>query len=177
MTNQKILTTGRNIFLKKLTLQNCTKEYVLWLNDTQINIFLETRWQKVTLKKLKRYITDFNRSKNEFMTGIFLKKNNTHIGNIKLGNIDHTHKTADIGLLIGKKQFFNKGYASEAIKLLVNFACKQLGLKYIYAGVYIDNVASQKVFLKNNFKKSGIFKKKAIFKNKRTDIIYFEKLI
>ena len=52
-----------------------------------------------------------------------------------------------------------------------------MGLKYIYANVYIDNVASQKVFLKNNFKKSGIFKKKAIFKKKRTDIIYFEKLI
>ena len=177
MINKKILNNRTDIFLKKITLKNCTKEYVMWLNDPTINNFLESRWQKVNLKKLKKFVIDINQSKNEFMTGIFLKKTNVHIGNIKLGKIDSIHKTAELGLLIGKKQFFNKGYASEAIKLITNFAFKKMGLKYIYANVYIDNVASQKVILKNNFKKSGIFKKKAIFKKKRTDIIYFEKLI
>ena len=104
MINKKILDNETDIFLKKITLKNCSKEYVMWLNDPTINKFLESRWQRVTLKKLKKFIININQSKNEFMTGIFLKKNNEHIGNIKLGKIDFIHKTAELGLLIGKKK-------------------------------------------------------------------------
>ena len=59
--------------------------------------------------------------------GIFLKENNTHIGNIKIGNINHFHGYGDLGFLIGKDHW-NKGYGTESIKLATNYAFNQLKL-------------------------------------------------
>ena len=45
------------------------------------------------------------------------ERDGRHIGNIKIGPVHSYHRRARIGLLIGEKEFWNRGYATEAIKL------------------------------------------------------------
>lgn len=75
--------------------------------------------------------------------GIYLKSNR-YIGNIKLeGN--------DIGIMIGEKDCWGKGYAPEAIKLLTDHFL-QSGLTHILAGVNYKNKSARKAFKKAGYK-------------------------
>ena len=86
------------------------------MNDFEVHKYTEQKYKKHTLKDIKSYVTQKNKSKNEFLFGIFLKENNNHIGNIKLGPINFIHKTAEISYFIGEKDLWGKSYTTMVIK-------------------------------------------------------------
>ena len=83
---------NNKILLKSLNKKNYSKEYPNWLNDYQINRFLEVRFNKQNKKKVENYITKCNKNNNCLLLGIFIQKN-IHIGNIKLDSINFDHKS------------------------------------------------------------------------------------
>ena len=66
--------------------------------------------------------------------------------------LNQNHKTAEIGLMIGELSLHNKGFGSEAVRLLTRFCCDELGVRKVSAGVYASNQGSLKVFLKNGYR-------------------------
>lgn len=159
----------KKIEIKKLNVnKDITKKYYRWMNDFEILKFTEQDYKKHSLSDIKKFIKDKNKSKNEFVYGIFLKEKNTnnHIGNIKLGPINNIHKTADISYFIGEKNLWGKGYSTIAIKKIIKIA-KKKGVKKLAAGHYEMNIGSGKVLKKNGFKLEGVFKSEIVFKNKR----------
>lgn len=76
---------------------------------------------------------------------------------------DIYRKSAEIGYWIGEP-YWNKGIATSAVKLLVNYGFESLKLYRIFTGVFEYNKASQKVLEKCGFKHEGIFEK-SVFKN------------
>ena len=90
LKNKKIKIGGDRIFLKKLSQKNATEEYCSWLNDPEVNQYLETR--RATVAELKKYIKEKNKNSNCLFLGIFYKANNRHIGNIKLEPTDFKQK-------------------------------------------------------------------------------------
>lgn len=106
---------SHNLFYRLLNPTDVTETYVRWLNDPDINQYLESRHSYHTLDSCQSFVAEMLTNKNQHLFGIFLKSNNTHIGNIKLGFIDPNHHTGQMGLLIGEKQQWGKGFATEAI--------------------------------------------------------------
>jgi [ribosomal protein S5]-alanine N-acetyltransferase len=90
---------------------------------------------------------------------IILNDEDRHIGNIKIGPINQIHRFADIGLLIGERDCWGKGYATEALRLVTNYAFKTLNLHKLTAGCYDGNKGSEKAFIKAGFVVEGIRKK------------------
>ena len=74
----------------------------------------------------------------------------TMVGRINLSVLEDDRKTAELGYRIGEN-VTNLGYASEAVKLVLEKAFATYGLHKIIAGTAGDNLASQKVLLKNGF--------------------------
>ena len=72
------------------------------------------------------------------------------VGRINLSVLEKDRKTAELGYRIGEN-VTNLGYASEAVKLVLEKAFTTYGLHKIIAGTARDNLASQKVLLKNGF--------------------------
>ena len=98
------LINGKEIYLKRLTPKDVSVQYVSWLNDTNINRFLECRFAEHTYESVKKYIHDIGKEdSNELIFGIYTSKDSKHIGNIKLGPINKHHLHAAIGLVIGDK--------------------------------------------------------------------------
>ena len=156
-----------------------SKEYVNWMNNYQITKYTEQKLTKHTMASVKKFVAEKKKSKNEFLYGIFYKKNNNyiHYGNIKLGPINFMHKYADISYFIGNKMNMNLGIATKSIKQLLIIAKKKYKLKKILAGCYSNNIASDKVLRKNNFKKEARFIKMYKFQKKRIDKLVYSKLI
>jgi len=172
--------TGKRIYLRELNEADVSYVYRTWLNDPAVNKFLGPKKttldelkrivkekflgsKKTTLDELKQYVKERKKNKNCLFMGIFLKENKEHIGNIKLEPIDFDNKRTIIGILIGNKNFWGKGMGTEAIKLLVNYAFSNLGLKEINLGVLSTNKAAIKAYKKAGFQINEIKKKSAIF--------------
>ena len=74
--------------------------------------------------------------------------NNISIGTIKIGHIDWYTKTADIGIMIGDKNFWNKGIATKSIRTISNIAKKKLKLRKLVAGTPSINIGMVNAFKK-----------------------------
>lgn len=79
-------------------------------------------------------------------------------GAIGLSEIEWTDRKAHMGYWLGEK-FWNHGYATEALKLMVEFSRKELNLVRLYAKVLDYNLPSLKVLMKNGFEIEGYERK------------------
>jgi len=140
---------------RELGITDVTKNYVSWLNDPEINKYLESRFFKHKYEDIKNFIKDTNNDKSIILLGIFIKKNMKHIGNIKIGPINQYHKTAHIGLLIGDKSEWHNGYATESIKTATQFSFNKLNIMKTIAGCYESNIGSKKAFEKAGYEVEG----------------------
>ncbi|MDC4205803.1 MAG: GNAT family protein [Candidatus Manganitrophus sp.] len=75
-----------------------------------------------------------------------------------MGPIQWIHRLADIGLLIGEKDCWGKGYATEAIQLVSDYAFNVLNLHKVAAGCYGPNEGSARAFQKAGFVVEGVRK-------------------
>lgn len=80
------------------------------------------------------------------------------IGCIDLFDFDAFHQRAGIGILIANKENRNKGYASEALSLLIEYCFNTLNLNQVYCNIAEDNLESIRLFEKQQFTISGIKK-------------------
>lgn len=90
-------------------------------------------------------------------------KESTPIGMIDLFDFDPLHKRAGVGILINPI-YQHKGFASEALQLLISYAFHYLNLHQLYANITVDNTNSLRLFEKFNFQCIGI-KKDWIYHN------------
>ena len=77
------------------------------------------------------------------------------VGRINLSVLGNDQKIAELGYRIGEN-YTNLGYASEAVRLVLDKAFNNYGLNRIIAGTATDNLASKRVILKNGFTFSKI---------------------
>lgn len=145
--SQKFL--GERIYLQHLSEANATEEYSAWLNDPEVNFFLETR--QASLQDLRDYIQTKNNDPQAELLGVFDRKTDTHIGNVKLEPIDRVQKTAVFGIVIGNKQYWGHGIGTETVKLTLDYAFTILGLDEVQLGVIAENQRAQRTFEKSGF--------------------------
>lgn len=72
------------------------------------------------------------------------------VGHISVKNVDRARDDGEIGYWIGRP-YWGRGYASEAVRLMVAFAFEGLGLRRLYAHVLAHNPASGRVLEKAGF--------------------------
>jgi RimJ/RimL family protein N-acetyltransferase len=119
------------------------------------------------------YVKQIRANPDYLFLAIIAKNDNKHIGNIKLGPINRHHKYADVGIIIGDKTFWGKGYATEAIKLVVAYAFEVLKLHKLTAGAYMNNAGSVKIFKKAGFSIEGLRKRQYLYKGRYVDAVLF----
>ena len=95
------------------------------------------------------------------------------VGRINLSVLENDRKTAELGYRIGEN-VSNLGYASEAVKLVLEKAFTTYGFNRIIAGTARDNLASQRVLLKNGFIFSGMIENDLYIHNEWVHTAVFE---
>lgn len=78
------------------------------------------------------------------------------VGFIDLFDFDPYHLRAGVGILINYKQDRRKGYASDALNALCNYAREILGMRQLFANILDNNIASIQLFQNCGFKETGI---------------------
>jgi len=78
-----------------------------------------------------------------------------HIGNCSYYNLDETRGEVELGIMIGNRDYWNKGYGTDAVTTLVNYVFRQMKLKRIYLKTLDWNIRAQKSFQKCGFTPYG----------------------
>ncbi|MBG0859629.1 MAG: GNAT family N-acetyltransferase [Bacteroidales bacterium] len=168
---------GKQVYIRQLTQEDVSDTYVSWMNDPEVTQYLESKWQIHTHRSCAEYIETLSKDKNNYLFGVFLITDSTHIGNIKIGNIHPVHRYCDIGMAIGKKDNWTKGVGSEVLMLIEKIAFEELNLNKIWGGIYANNIGSFRMTQKCGWREVGRFEKHVFYKGEYVDVIIVEKLI
>jgi [ribosomal protein S5]-alanine N-acetyltransferase len=162
---------GDTIFLRPLGSEDITETYLRWLTNPEIGRFLETRHRPQTMQTIRDFVERVNARDDEFLFGIFLKDNDRHVGNIKVGPVKQNHSLADISLLIGERDCWGKGIATDAIRAVSRFAFQSMGLLKLNAAAYAENRGSIGAFLRAGYTQEGTRRKHYVLDGKPADVI------
>ena len=145
----------QRLILRNLSFDDAEGDYYSWMHDKEVVRYHEIRHVNLGRDDLRRYIKNMNESSEDLLLAICLLESKKHIGNIRLGPIDKRNNRADLGLLIGDKDCWGKGYATEAIKKVTAYAFGELNLHRVEASAYAINEGSLKAFQKVGYEIEG----------------------
>lgn len=146
-----------------------TVDYHTGLNDSDVNCFLETRFEVQTPESVKAYVAKMNADPNVVLQKI--EYNETHIGNIKL-EINPHHNRGELSFVIWDKKYWGRGIGTREVRKMVDFAGK-FGLRMVTAGCYSNNWVSRRVLLKSGFKLDAVLPHRYICNGDLVDRICF----
>lgn len=147
MKQAKTLSSARLTYLP-LSSSHLSESYVNWINDTDVNKYLETR--QTTFGQLKAFLEE-QEKKDILFWAIHLNENKKHIGNIKIDPIDKVELSGEYGILMGDKSEWKKGYAQEASERIIQFCFEEYNLSKITLGVVDENMSAVKLYEKLGF--------------------------
>lgn len=140
---------------KRLTLRllrKATPRQLVWLRDKDVVKYSEQRHTEHSLSSQLRYVTAFP----GHLWGIYLAESGQHIGNLGAA-IDGPNNVADVGIMIGEKDLWGKGIASEAWSAACNWLLDRDGgrIRKLEAGCMRSNIAMKRIIEKSGFQYEG----------------------
>lgn len=127
-------------------------------------------------KAIATYVKEREEDKR-YAFGIFLKDTQQLIGDISLFDVKRGPQQKCI-LGYSMDQAHNgKGYMTEAIQLILNFAFKEAGFQRVEAGVMPRNLGSIRVLEKAGFQREGLARKLLEINGVREDHVMFAMLV
>ena len=90
---------------------------------------------------------------------LMIVKDGLSIGTIELFDYDPVNSRAGIGILIAQENERRKGYAKEALKLMIEYAFKHLKINQLYCNISSSNKISLNLFSSLDFMLVGVKKK------------------
>ena len=153
MKNIKII--GKTYYLRPLIIDDISEKYIGWLNNIEVNSFLEVRNVTQTYHSVKTYVKSFYDASNKYLWGIYTR-NNKHIGTVNI--VIDEGQTAEIGLMVGDRKYWGKGASDESIGLVLDFAFDTMNLQKASGGCYATNIGMVFTFKKLGFTRDKTLK-------------------
>lgn len=126
------------------------KAYLSWMRNKKSNPFIQGINENFSPQELVDYVSQKNDSSRALLLGIFVKPDDTHIGNIKLEPII-PRKSAAIGILIGEESWRGKGVGFEVIARVLEFCFVDLELEFVELGVNKKNLRAINLYTRLGF--------------------------
>jgi diamine N-acetyltransferase len=129
--------------------------YKRWINDPEVADFLGTVGFPFNLKEERQWVEKNIASNDSAAHFTILTKKGKPIGNISLMEIEYVHRNAQLGIMIGEKAYWNRGYGTDAIEALLGFAFETLGLHKVELRLNVSNKRALTCYKNCGFKLEG----------------------
>ena len=154
---------GNNLRLRAIEREDIPR-FLRWLNDPEVRRFLlmheplsrarEERWFEEQLSRQSDLILAIE---------VLVGDEWVHIGNVGLHHLDLKNRTAVLGIVIGEKGFWGKGYGREAIRVLLRYAFFEIGLHRVELETFAFNERALRCYEAVGFKRVGV-RREAFFR-------------
>ena len=161
---------GDKIYLRPLEMEDIDS-FVVWLNDDEVRQYL-MRISPLNRIREREFVENLYKDDREMVLGIVLKENDQLIGNIGLGRISIPHRQTGLGIFIGDRGCWSKGYGTEALNLMLEYGFNQLNLHRIHLNVLSFNARAIRAYEKVGFKREGVLREHVYRNGKYHDVHY-----
>lgn len=144
---------GRKVILREKELADAANDYA-WGSDRELMRLEAAEPLNTTFAEfLTSYAEGMRNGKHRRFA--IETVDGRHIGNCTCYNIHSFRKEADLGIMIGDRHYWGKGYGSDAVATLVDHIFYDMGLRKISLRTLVWNVRAQRCFEKCGFVPCG----------------------
>jgi RimJ/RimL family protein N-acetyltransferase len=137
--------------LEKEDLPRCVR----WFNDPDLRRFLNMRYPLSMTEEEQWWANRLERGGKGDHIFAIEAEDGSHIGNIGLHNVDHENRRAMVGIAIGEKARWGRGYGTDAMRALLGWAFGYLNLHRVYLTVYAFNERAIRCYRTCGFQHEG----------------------
>ncbi len=144
---------GEKIYLRPLEKEDLNR-CLSWINNPAVINNLGRRFPTSRTQE-EEWLVNQYKSNKSFSLAIVVNEGDYHIGNCGFNDIDYVNRKAVFGIMIGEKDYWDKGYGTEVTRLMIKYGFEQLNLHRISLTVYSHNARAIRVYEKAGFKLEG----------------------
>ncbi|GAA0729576.1 GNAT family protein [Clostridium malenominatum] len=111
-----------------------------------------------TLEDEEKWVESLSATKDVYSFAIETLQDNKYIGGCGINSIDWKNSVALVGIFIGDKDYWGKGYGTDAMKTLVKFIFEQMNINKVKLNVFSFNERAIKSYEKCGFKIEGVLR-------------------
>lgn len=152
--NQVGFLTGNKVYLRPIEKEDLKQLYV-WFNDAEIRR-LTGEVLPTSQMGMEEFLTKIQNDSSRVWFGIVVKENDRLIGETGLLRMFPAWRTTDLSIIIGDKTAWGKGYGTEVMELLLDYAFGYLNFHRIAIGVVGTNERALHFYESIGFKREGI---------------------
>jgi diamine N-acetyltransferase len=147
---------GERIRLRAIERSDLSR-YVKWLNDPQVasgvGRFLPMSFEEEEQWFIK--LLERDPLERPFAIDIRSSEDWIHVGSCGLFDFNHQARCAELGIMIGARDFWDQGFGSEVMQILLRHGFLTLNLHRIFLHVYAFNERALKMYQRLDFKEEG----------------------
>ncbi|MBC6973125.1 GNAT family N-acetyltransferase [Bacillus sp. Xin] len=147
------------IVLRELTLDDIEDRYQ-WSLDKEVtkHLVVPDQYPPFTRDETRRWIEMCMNRENGYEQRAIVTGDGVHIGWVDLKNFDTTNKNAELGIAIGRKEYWGRGYGFAALHRMLQIGFYEFGLEKVWLRVDADNVKAMRSYEKAGFVCEGIMR-------------------
>ncbi len=147
--------------------------FVEWLNDPEVRRNLAF-YQPLSLPQEELWFEhNLSLPPGEQTLSIDLLSDDQwrHAGATGFKHHDQRERSAEVGIMIGLKEFWNRGYGCEAMQLIVGHGFRNLNLNRIFLQVFETNSAGIRCYEKAGFSHEGRQREARFYEGHYIDVV------
>ncbi len=170
MTTPSSLFKGRLINLKPIDLEQMAKTYVGWHRDTEYTRLADDEPANLYSPGQDEAWLKENWD-GMIMFGIHTVDDDRLVGSIELMDFHRASGDAEVGIGIGNRADWGKGFGTEAIKMILRYAFEELNLHRVSLSVFEYNVRGFRSYQKAGFQEEGRLREFVTREGRKWDLI------
>ncbi|HWI48129.1 MAG TPA: GNAT family protein [Rummeliibacillus sp.] len=147
------------VILRELLLDDVEVRYQ-WCLDKEVtkHLNMPDYYPPFSKDETRKWIEMCINKTNGYDQKAILDQASNQIGWIDLKNIDLLNKHAELGIAIGDKKYWGKGYGLAAMNEMLKYGFNQLDLNKIWLRVEVDNEKAIKSYKRIGYVEEGILR-------------------
>jgi ribosomal-protein-alanine N-acetyltransferase len=151
----EMLLHGKRVYLRPPTMRDANNVFNWERDDVVWRYDIRRPYSRTIAEFLPIFERNYVQGNGRQFWFIIENEQHTPIGTITYFNVDYRLSHAEIGLGIGEKTHWGKGYGSDAIRTLVRYLFDTTGLMRVYAETAVANAPARRAFARANFSEVG----------------------
>ena len=128
-------------------------DYHRWLNDPEVTRYLKI-YTPLSMLDEEAWYEEMRADRSQMVFAIETDSGQ-HIGNLALMDLNWKDRSAELGIVVGDKSQWGRGYAQDAIRTLLAFAFGEMNLHRVCLHVYADHEPAIHAYRKCGFVEEG----------------------
>lgn len=163
-----VFLSGRLVNLRPLS-KSDVPHLTRWINDPEVRIFVLGHFPMTEMQE-EEWVSKLGKDERNIVFLIETKEG-VPIGVMGIHEIRWIDRTATTGAMIGEKEYWGKGFGTDAKMTLLKYAFDTLNLHKIRSRVYDFNERSARYSLRCGYKEEGRLKKDVFKLGRYCDLI------